>query len=218
MEQMNSIPAIDLMEGWVMSSTSWQVSGTYFEACTCTSLCPCVLLGAPTEDDCTAAIAWHIESGNYTDVSLDGFSAALLAYAPGHMLQTKWKVALYLDDKASTAQQEALGAIFSGQAGGPLSALAPLIGEVMGVTPVPIEFRIDGNKRALRVSNLISLDIAAVEGQEGKPVTIENIPMTPVPGFPAVLAKSSGFTIHDHGIDLDISDRNGFYSPFAYRP
>jgi len=201
-----------------MSSPSWKVSGTYFEACSCTSMCPCVVLGAPTEGDCTAAIAWHIDTGTYDNVSLDGLNAALLAYTPGHMLETKWKVALYLDDKASVAQQEALGAIFSGQAGGPLGALAPLIGEVLGVKPAPIEFRIDGNKRALRVSNLIALDIAAIEGQEGKPVTIENIPMTPVPGFPAVLAKSSGLTIHDHGIDLDISERNGFYSPFAYQP
>lgn len=201
-----------------MSSSTWQVSGTYFEACTCTSMCPCVLLNAPTNDDCTAAIAWHIDSGTYNGIALDGFNAALLAYAPGHMLQTRWKVALYLDEKASAVQQEAMGAIFSGQAGGALSALAPLIGEVMGVKSVPIEFRADGNKRALRVSNVIEMDIAAVEGQGGKPVTIENVPMTPVPGFPAVLAKSGNLSIHDHGIELDISERNGFYSPFAYQP
>lgn len=200
----------------LMSSPSWQVSGSYFEACSCSSMCPCVLLGPPTDGDCTAAIAWHIESGSYNGVSLAGLNAALLAYAPGHMMETKWKVALYLDDKASAGQQEALGEIFSGKAGGPLSALAPLIGEVMGVKSVPIEFVIEGTQRSLRVSNLIALDIAALEGQEGKPVTIENVPMTPVPGFPTVLAKSSGFTIHDHGIDLNISERNGFYSPFAY--
>lgn len=197
---------------------SWQVSGTYFEGCTCTAMCPCVLLDAPTEGDCTAAVAWHIDSGNYGDVVLNDLNAALLAYTPGHMLQTKWKVALYLDERASSAQQEALGAIFSGQAGGPLAALAPLIGEVMGVKPVPIEFKIDGSKRSLRVSNLIALDIAAIEGQDGKLVTVENVPMTPVPGFPAVLARSIQASIHDHGIDLDINDRNGFYSPFAYHP
>lgn len=201
-----------------MSSSTWQVSGTYFEACTCTSMCPCVLLNAPTDDDCTAAIAWHIDAGTYNGISLDGFNAALLAYAPGHMLQTRWKVALYLDERASAVQQEAMGAIFSGQAGGPLSALAPLIGEVMGVKSVPIEFKADGNKRALRVGSVIAMDIAAVEGQGGKPVTIENVPMTPVPGFPAVLAKSDSLSIHDHGIELDISERNGFYSPFAYQP
>ena len=46
----------------------------------------------------------------------------------GHMMQTKWKVALYLDERASAEQQKALGGIFSGQAGGHLAVVAPLIG------------------------------------------------------------------------------------------
>ena len=41
-----------------------------------------------------------------------------------------WKVALYLDDRASAEQSEALGAVFSGGAGGYLAGLGPLIGEV----------------------------------------------------------------------------------------
>jgi len=200
-----------------MSSPSWQVSGTYFEACNCTSMCPCVVLGSPTEGGCTVLIAWHVDAGRYDGVDLDDCNVAFLGASPGHMLKTQWKVALYLDDRATPEQQQALGAIFSGQAGGPLGALAPLVGEVMGVKSVPIEFVAEGTKRRLRVSNLLAMDVAAIEGQGGKPVTIENVPFTPVPGFPAVVAKASGLSIHDHGFDLDISDRNGFYSPFAYQ-
>ncbi|QID18422.1 DUF1326 domain-containing protein [Nitrogeniibacter mangrovi] len=200
-----------------MSSPSWQVSGTYFEACNCASMCPCVVLGAPTEGGCTAVVAWHVDSGSYDGVVLDDRNVVLLGATPGHMLETPWKVALYLDERASAEQQQALGAIFSGQVGGPLGALAPLVGEVLGVKAAPIEFSAEGTKRRLRVSTVIAMDIAAIEGQGGKPVTVENVPFTPVPGFPAVLAKSSALSIHDHGFDLDISDRNGFYSPFAYQ-
>ena len=57
----------------------------------------------------------------------------LAAYSPGHMLQVKWKVALYVDEQANQGQQDALTQIFSGQAGGHLAGLAPLIGEVLGV-------------------------------------------------------------------------------------
>jgi len=200
-----------------MATPSWQVEGSYFEACNCNAICPCVVLGAPTEDNCTVVIAWHVDAGQFGDVDLKGCNAVMLGYAPGHMMQNKWKVALYLDETASPEQQQALGAIFSGQAGGPLGALAPLVGEVMGVKPAPIEFTASGNSRRLRVSHMISMDIAAIEGQGGKPVMVENVPFTPVPGFAAVVAKSSGLSIHDHGFDLELSDRNGFYSPFAYQ-
>ncbi|HEY3236803.1 MAG TPA: DUF1326 domain-containing protein, partial [Polyangiaceae bacterium] len=106
-------------------ATNWSVSGTYFEACNCEAICPCVMMGAPTDGACTALLAWHIEAGSFGDTALDGLNVVLMAHAPGHMLQTKWKVALYLDQRATPAQSAALGQIFSGQAGGHLAALAP---------------------------------------------------------------------------------------------
>lgn len=104
---------------------AWSVNGTYFEACNCAAACPCVFLSAPTEGNCTVVVAWHIDKGSFEGASLDGFNVALLAHSPGHMLQTKWKVALYLDSRASVDQQKALGQIFSGQAGGRFDLQAP---------------------------------------------------------------------------------------------
>ena len=133
------------------------------------------------------------------------------------MLQTKWKVALYLDERASAEQQKALGAIFSGQAGGHLAALSPLIGEVMGVKPVPIEFRRAARQRSLTIPHIAEVDIEALEGQGGALVTVSNHPFTAVPGHPAVVGISKRIKINDHGISLDISGKNGFYSAFAYQ-
>src|ERR1700692_694585 len=93
---------------------------------------PVRFLKRPTEGKCTVLVAWHIDKGNFGAVQLNGLNVALLATTPGHMMQTKWKVALYLDDKASGTQQKALGGIFSGQAGGHLAVLGPLIGGVRG--------------------------------------------------------------------------------------
>ena len=196
---------------------SWKVDGTYFEACNCAAACPCVFLSAPTEGSCTAVVAWHIDSGSFGRVTLDGLNVALLAYSPGHMMQTKWKVALYLDDRADAEQQKALGGIFSGQAGGHLAALGPLIGEVMGVKTVPIQYSANGKQRSLRIPEIAEADIEAMEGQGGALVTIENHPFTPVPGQPAVVSTSRQLRVNDHGIALDISGKNGFYSAFAYR-
>jgi hypothetical protein len=130
---------------------SWKVAGSYFEACNCDVACPCVFMSPPTSGECTVLLAWHIDQGRFGETGLDGLNAALAAYSPGHMMETKWKVALYVDDKADQGQQDALTQIFYGQAGGHLAGLAPLIGEVLGVKTVPIEFRSEGKRRSLRL-------------------------------------------------------------------
>ena len=196
---------------------NWQVRGTYFEACNCTVVCPCNFLSAPTEGECKVVVAWHIDDGSYGAVDLSGMNVALFAHAPGHMMEAKWKVALYTDERASQEQAEALAKIFSGQEGGHLSALGPFIGEVLGVKSVPIEYRAEGNRRSVRVGSVAEAEIEAVTGQGDQPVEISNIPFTVVPDVPLVLSKSSRCRYDDYGVSMDISERNGYYSPFAYQ-
>ena len=162
-------------------------------------------------------LAWHIDRGSHGSVTLDGLNVALLAHSPGHMLQTKWKVGLYLDERAGAEQQKALGGIFSGQAGGHLAAVAPLIGEVMGVKATAIQYVANGKQRSLKIPDIAEAEIEALEGQGGALVTIENHPFAAVPGQPAVVSNSKRMKISDHGISLDISGKNGFYSAFAYQ-
>jgi hypothetical protein len=207
---------LTLLEETVMAS-GLNVSGSYFESCNCFAPCSCVCLSPPSGGDCAALLAWHIEQGTLDDLTLDGLNAALFAFAPGHMMENKWRVALYLDQRADAAQQQALGKVFSGQAGGPLAALGPMIGEVMGVRPADIDYRAEGKRRSLRIAGVAEMDIEALVGQGGADVALSNHPFTPVPGFPAVVGKSSRFRYTDHGYDRTTADRNGFYSPFAYR-
>lgn len=196
---------------------SWEVAGTYFESCNCYAPCSCVCLSPPSDGDCGVLIGWHVDQGQFGGVTLDGLNTAMFAWSPGHMLQSKWRVALYLDERGTAEQQEALAAIFSGQAGGPLSALGPLIGEVMGVKPVEIDYQRDGKRRSLRIPNVADVEIEALSGQDGGDVTLSNQPFTPVPGFAAVIGKSKRFRFIDYGFAREAADRNGFYSPFAYR-
>jgi hypothetical protein len=198
-------------------SEKWKVGGTYFEACNCKAPCPCNFLGAPSEGECTVVIAWHIEQGQHGDVDLGGLNAALFAYAPGHMMETKWRVALYLDDRANPQQAEALGKIFSGQDGGHLAALAPLIGEVMGVQAAQIEYRAEGRQRSVKIGSVAEVSVEAMEGQGGQLVEVHNVPFTAVPDVPLVAARSTALRYGDHGFSVDISGRNGYYSPFTYQ-
>jgi hypothetical protein len=111
---------------------SFSVEGDYFEVCNCDVSCNCVWLGPATQDHCDVLLAWHVTSGNKDDVDLSGLSAVMAVHSPKRMTDGGWKVALYLDDRASAEQSAALGAVFSGGAGGYLAGLGPLIGEVAG--------------------------------------------------------------------------------------
>lgn len=196
---------------------AWKVSGNYFEACNCDVACPCVFMSAPTTGECNLLVAWNIEKGKHGDLTLDGLSVALAVHSPGHMMKVKWDVALYLDERASAAQKDALAAIFGGQAGGEPGALAPFVGKVLGVRSAKIEFVARGKTRSLRIPNLAEMEIEALEGQGGKQVTLERVPFTAVPNQTTVVAKSKRLALHDHGWDWEISDKNGYYSPFAFK-
>jgi hypothetical protein len=175
------------------------------------------MLGAPTEGECKALVAWHVEEGKDGAVALDGLNVAIAVHAPGHMLETKWQVALYLDERASAAQKDALTRIFAGQAGGHPAVLASFVGDVLGVASVGIDYRAVGRKRSLAIANIADAEIEAIEGQGGGEVTISGHPLCIAPGEPAVVAKSKRLAYTDHQQSWSISERNGFYSPFAYQ-
>ena len=195
----------------------WSVSGTYFEGCNCATACPCVFLSAPTEDECTVLVGWHIEHGRFGSVVLDGLNVAMAAYSPGHMMHVKWQAALYLDEKASEAQKNALGQVFSGQAGGHPAVIGSLIGQVLGVSSKKLDYKANGRQRSLEIVGVAKAEIEAMDGQGGAEVTITNHPFAVAPGFPAVQAISKQVSYQDHGMNWEISGKNGFYSQFSYQ-
>ncbi len=196
---------------------AWSVKGTYFETCNCEAACPCVFLSPPTTGECTVLIAWHIEQGRYGTVALDGLNVAFAVHTPGHMLQTKWEVAAYLDSRASGAQKDALTKIFTGQAGGHPATIASFVGQVVGARSVPIEYQADGKRRRLRIDGIVQAEIEALKGAGGAEVTVSGHPLCVAPGFPATVAKSKKLSYRDHDWSWDLTDKNGFFSPFAYQ-
>lgn len=197
-------------------TTSWQLSGTYFETCNCEAACPCVFLSPPTEGDCTALVAWHIARGRYGDVGLDGLNVALAVHAPGTMVETKWTGAAYLDDEADAEQEAALHLIFGGKAGGHPAVLGSFIGEMLGAKSVPMQFRQEGRRCGLTIPGITEADVELIEGQGGQPVTIAGHPLAVAPGEPASVGHSKHFQLTDYGWQWQLSGRNAFVSPFAY--
>ncbi|WP_228152790.1 DUF1326 domain-containing protein [Marinobacter guineae] len=190
--------------------------GDYLESCNCKGACPCLFLGSPTEGNCTALVGWHIASGRYGDVDLGNLNVVVALDSPGPMAEGNWKVVLYLDERASDSQQEALGAIFGGQAGGHPELLGSMIGEVLGVEPMPIDFVIEQGRRHLRIGESAGAEIFAIEGQGGEEVVIRKHPLAVAPGQDLIVAKSRALRHQSHGINMDVSERTAYYSPFSY--
>jgi hypothetical protein len=198
-------------------SSQWELNGGYFESCNCDAACPCIFLGPPTRGDCTLLVAWHIDQGHFGETRLNGLNTVLAVYSPGHMLQTKWKAALYVDERATQEQRDSLTKIFAGQAGGHFANVAACVGEILGVKAVPIDYRAEGKHRSLSIKGVADLEIEAVPGQNDAEATITAAPFCIVPGIPSVVAKSKRLSYRDYGYQWELSDRNGFYSAFAYQ-
>ncbi|CUW46298.1 DUF1326 domain-containing protein [Novacetimonas hansenii] len=200
-----------------MSQTNWKLEGSYFEACNCETACPCVFLSPPTEGDCTVLVAWHIETGHFGDVKLDGLNVAMAVHSPGNMIDGGWKAAAYLDDKAESPQAAALQLIFSGQAGGHPSVLASFIEEIVGAKSVPMQYYADGKNSRLSIPGITEVSIERMDGQNGQPVTISNHPLCIVPGIPAIASRSTNLTFKDFNFNWQLSGRSGFMSKFVYQ-
>lgn len=143
---------------------AWQIQGTYFETCSCEVVCPCtasLALGA-TYDRCRVTLVFHVASGDVEGTDVSGLTVAALADTPKVMTDGDWKLGVFIDAAASDEQAEKLGAVFSGQLGGPMEALGPLIGENLGVERAPIEVREEGLTHSVRIGDAVDFEIEDV--------------------------------------------------------
>lgn len=199
-----------------MSANKWDLKGSYFETCNCEVECPCIFMSDPSHGDCTVIVTWHIEEGKFNGLNLGGLNVAGVFHSPGNMLKTKWRAALYLDERASKDQSGALTRIFAGQEGGVPGALAGFIGEVAGVKSAKIDYLAAGKNRSVKIAGIAEAEIEAIGGQGGAEVQIQNHPLAVSPGNVGVVAKSKKFSVHDLGFEIELSNRTGLYAPFKY--
>ncbi len=200
---------------------AWQLSGEYMETCNCTFLCPCIatnLTARPTDGDCKVAVALRIDRGSKDGVTLDGLSFIVMLHSPGPMGEGNITVGLIIDERATPQQVEAITAIATGSAGGPMAALAPLVGKIAGVERRPIQFIADGLKRAVRAGDLVD---QACEGMAsavapGQAVGIDNVAHPVNTRLSLAKATRSRFNVFGMNWNDSSGTRNGHFAPFAW--
>jgi hypothetical protein len=204
------------------NASHWHFSGDYFENCNCSVVCPCFvstrgpLTSRPTEGVCDVALIFHIENGSYDSIPLNGLNVAVAVHVPGPMAEGNWTVAAYIDERADDKQTEALGAIFTGAAGGPMAQLAPMFGKNLGAKKVPITYRIEGKQRFAEIPQILHMSVnplptahpsGEIWANTGHPVSPDKL---------ALAVGASGSVFADPGMRWDNSGKNGHYAPIRW--
>lgn len=113
---------------------------------------------------------------------------------------------------------EAIGAIASGSAGGPMAALAPFVSRMAGIEKRPIHFEQSDMRYFVTAGELIDQSLEGVPGtaRPGEPIYLDNT-CHPV-NAKLALAKALHSKFHAFGIDWDDSSgtRNGHFAPFSW--
>ena len=159
---------------------SWNLKGSYVETCSCELMCPCNMSfdhGA-TYDFCRVTLVFSIREGEVEGTDIGGLNVAAIADTPKVMTEGNWKLGVFVDENATEEQADKLVKVFTGQLGGPMAALAPLVGEVLGVERVAIQVEDDGLRHSVRIGDVIDFeieDIVPFGVESGQPVKFDGM-------------------------------------------
>ena len=151
--------------------TPWRITVHNIEACNCTPGCNCQFTGYPDKGNCEAMIGGEVKEGKFGDVSLAGVRYVIAFMYPKAIHEGGGSGVVFIDERATREQAEAVAAILSGRAGGmPFEALAGTFASVDGPIRAPIEMTVDGTRSSFRIPSVLELTQAplrdAVSGQE----------------------------------------------------
>ncbi len=202
---------------------AYQLEGRLLEVCDCAVLCPCWIGEDPDGGTCDAVVAWRIDRGTVNGTNVSGLTLAVLPHIPGNILEGNWKVAVFVDDRATPEQQEALLSVFTGKLGGPVADLAQLIGEVVAVERAPISFTVDEGKGSLSIGKgtapVVEAEMASYQGATGMTTVLQETVFSTVPGSPAYVSKATKYrrNASEYGLqDINIENHNAVQGHFRF--
>jgi hypothetical protein len=197
---------------------AWKIEGTYFENCNCDWVCPCTVTSfalPATGDRCQVILNYHVTRGEVDGVDVSGRSVSVVADAPKKMLDGGWRVGLIIDDKASKEQADKLTGVFAGQAGGPMANLAPLIGELLGIERLPIEYSDKGKHHSIKIGDDVAIEVEDFAAQEGGETTKLTGVFHPS-NSTLTIARPSASKIKSFGMEFKNAGKSAFSAPFNW--
>jgi hypothetical protein len=198
---------------------SYKLEGQLLEFCSCNVLCPCWLGQDPDGGKCEGFITYTIEKGTINDINVSGLSIVIATHIPGNILNGNWRVVIFIDDKSTTEQEEALLSAFGGKIGGPLADLAQLVGEIIGVERAPMTIAVKNGKGTMHVGNTVETEVVPLQGATGKSTTVYDSVFTTISESPAYVAKASTYKakVPALGFDVDLQNHSAVHTRFQFQ-
>ena len=197
---------------------AYRLEGSMLEVCTCNAICPCWIGQDPDGGTCEGVMAWHFDKGEVDGTDVSGLTFAVAVHLHGNALAGNWRAVAFVDDKATPAQEEALLATYTGKKGGPIAALAQLIGEVVGVERAPITFDMAKGKGTLRIGTAVDAEMEALVGATGEHTTLHDAAFSVIRNAPAYVGQAPKFKASAPalGLNLDIKGRSSVQGQFLF--
>jgi hypothetical protein len=197
---------------------AWSIRGRYFENCSCDMPCPCTIsldAGADKER-CNAVLVFHVDSGEVDGVDVSDRTVVAVVDSPQVMADGNWKLGLVVDERTSDDQLQKLGAVFGGELGGPMEALGPLVGEMLGVERMRIEVSEGNGSHRLAAGSAVEVDVDDVVPfgvENGRPVRLVDV-FHPA-GSELTVAKGRS-RVKVLGLEWNQEATSGFSAPFSW--
>jgi hypothetical protein len=198
---------------------AYQLEGKLLEVCDCNVLCPCWIGEDPDNGTCDSVNAYAIDRGTIDGIDVSGLTIAFVIHIPGNVLKGNWRVVVFVDDKATPQQQEALLNVWTGKLGGPVADLAKLLGEVVGVERAPISFSVDEGLGTLKIGDVVDTAMSPYKGATGNITTLNESAFSTIPGSPAYVSKASHYRRRSsrYGLtDVDLKGKNAIQGKFRF--
>jgi hypothetical protein len=197
------------------------VRGQYVEARTCDVYTGSCFANADTGlTGKNAALAWKVEAGSFAGAKLDGLGVVAVVAASetlGLKQTGRGRAVVIVDEKATTAQRDALVKFVKAQAGG-------LVGEVVAVKAAPIDLTIchcDGEGCATLTAGPVKVATRCIDADHDKACGNETTLYPPLAkGVAARAAVAVEHSFTGKGLNETWHDggrRGAFVGTFAVR-
>jgi hypothetical protein len=114
------------------------------------------------------------------------------------MTEGNWRLGTVIDSRANDEQADKLRAVFSGELGGPMAALGPLVAENLGIQRARIEVLENGLQHSVRIGDTTGFDVEDVVPfgvETGEPARVTGIFHPAGSEFRVAKAKSADISL-----------------------
>lgn len=143
--------------------TYWEFKGRELVNCTCEYGCNCQFNALPDKGHCHAVAAIQIDEGRHGDTRLDGLKITALFKWPGPVHEGHGEALALVDERADSAQREALLKIMTGQDTDPFATVFAVFASTIETmhepvfVPIDFEVDVDGRRGRLRIDGYVEM-------------------------------------------------------------